>query len=152
MTDRSVVDGLLVANRYLVLGTADADGQPWVTPVFFAPLEPDHVCWVSSPDSRHSRNIASRAALAITVFDSTVEVGRAEAVYFDAEAAQLAVDETDSALQALNSRLPQAKHLSRDDLQPVGPMVIYKATLLRRYVLVRGGSEFGNAVDTTVEV
>jgi predicted pyridoxine 5'-phosphate oxidase superfamily flavin-nucleotide-binding protein len=32
MTDRSVVDRLLVANRYLVLGTADADGQPWVTP------------------------------------------------------------------------------------------------------------------------
>jgi uncharacterized protein YhbP (UPF0306 family) len=153
MTDRSVLDRLLVANRYLVLGTADSDGQPWVTPVFFAPLDPDRVCWVSSPDSRHSRNIASRAALAITVFDSTVEVGRAEAAYFDADAAQLAADETDSALHALNSRLPQAKRLSRDDLRPVGPMVIYQATLRHRYVLVRGGnSEFGNAVDTTVEV
>jgi len=67
--DRSFVDRLLVANGYLVLGTADADGQPWVTPVFYAPLEPDRVCWVSSPDSRHSRNITSRAALAITFFD-----------------------------------------------------------------------------------
>jgi Pyridoxamine 5'-phosphate oxidase len=65
-----------------VLGTADADGQPWVTPFFFAPLESDRVCWVSAPGSRHSRNIASRAALAITVFDSAVEVGRAEAAYF----------------------------------------------------------------------
>lgn len=55
MTDRSVVDRLLLANRYLMLGAADADGQPWVTPVFFAPHEPDRVCWVSSPDSRHSR-------------------------------------------------------------------------------------------------
>jgi uncharacterized protein YhbP (UPF0306 family) len=142
-----------VANRYLVLGTVDAEGRPWVTPVFFAALEPDRVCWVSSPDSRHSRNIDSRAALAITVFDSTVEVGRAEAAYFDADAAQLAGDETDSALHALNSRLPQAKRLSRDDLQPVGLMVVYQATLRRRYVLVRGGNpEIGNAVDTTVEV
>ena len=153
MTDRSAVDRLLAANLYLVLGTADADGQPWVSPVFFAPLEPDRVCWVSSPDSRHSRNIASRTALAITVFDSTVTVGQAEAAYADADAAPLAADEADSALQALNSRLPQAKQLNRDDLQPAGPLVAYQATLRHRYVLVRGGNaEFGNTVDTTVEV
>jgi uncharacterized protein YhbP (UPF0306 family) len=153
MTAGSVVDRLLLANRYLVLGTADADGRPWVTPVFFAVLEPDRVCWVSSPDSRHSRNIAARAALAITVFDSTIEVGRAEAAYFDADAAQLAADETDSALHALNSRLPPAHRLSRDDLPPSGPMVIYQATLRRRYVLVRGGDPgLGNAADSTVEV
>jgi hypothetical protein len=153
MTDRADVDRLLATNRYLVLGTADADGQPWVSPVFFAPLEPERVCWVSSPDSRHSRNIVSRPALAITVFDSTVEVGRAEAAYFDADGAQLPAGETDSALHALNARLPQGKRLSREDLQPVGPMLVYQATMRHRYVLVRGGnSEFGNAVDTTVEV
>jgi len=153
MTDRSTVDRLLVANRYLVLGTADADGQPWVTPVCFAPLEPDRVCWVSSPDSRHSVNLTARAAVAITVFDSTVEVGEAEAAYFDADGAPLAADETAAALEALNARLPQAKRLSRDDLQPGGPMVVYQATLRHRYVLVRGGDpELGNAVDATVEV
>jgi len=152
-TDRSAVDRLLRAHHYLVLGTADDDGQPWVTPVFFAPLEPDRVCWVSSPQSRHSRNIASRAAVAITVFDSTVEVGRAEAAYFDADGAQLSSQETDAALNVLNSRLPQAKRLSRDDLRPAGPMVIYEATLRHRYILVRGGDpELKNAVDTTVEV
>lgn len=150
---RSGVHDLLLDHRYLVLGTADRNGQPWVSPVFFALLDADRVCWVSSPDSRHSRNIASRPALAITVFDSTVEVGQAEAAYFDADATRLHADETDSALQALNSRLPPAKQLSRDDLQPVGPMVVYQATLQHRYVLVRGGNaEFGNAVDTTVEV
>lgn len=153
MVDVSAVDRVLAANRYLVLGTADEGGQPWVTPVFFAPLEPDRVCWVSSPDSRHSRNIAERAEVAITVFDSTVEVGRAEAAYFDADAAQATPDETDAALQSLNSRLPQDKRLSREDLQPRGPLAIYRADLRRRYVLVRGGNpEFGNAVDMTVEV
>jgi uncharacterized protein YhbP (UPF0306 family) len=151
--DRSAVDRVLAANRYFVLGTADAAGQPWVTPVFFAPLDADRVCWVSSPDSRHSRNIARRAGVAITVFDSSVEVGHAEAAYFDAEAAQATPDETGTALQALNSRLPQDKRLSGEDLQPGGPLVIYRADLRHRYVLVRGGNaELGNAVDTTVEV
>jgi len=49
--------------------------------------------------------------------------------------------------------LPPAKRLTRDDLQPVGPLVLYQAALRHRYVLVRGGnSELGNAVDTTIEV
>lgn len=153
MIDRSAVDRVLAANRYLVLGTADADGQPWVTPVFFAPLNSNRVCWVSSPDSRHSRNIAHRNAVAITVFDSTVAVGRAEAAYFDAHAAPATPDEMDAALQSLNSRLPQDKLLSGDDLQPRGPLVVYRADLQHSYALVRGGdAEYGNAVDTTVEV
>ena len=153
MIDDSAVDRVLTANRYLVLATADEAGRPWVTPVFFAPLDPPRVCWVSSPDSRHSRNIAHRAGVAITVFDSTVEVGRAEAAYFDADAARATPDEVDPALQSLNSRLPQDKQLSRDDLQPRGPLVVYRALVRHRYVLVRGGSpEFGNAVDMTVEV
>jgi nitroimidazol reductase NimA-like FMN-containing flavoprotein (pyridoxamine 5'-phosphate oxidase superfamily) len=151
--DRSAVDRVLAANRYLVLATADEDGQPWVTPVFFALLDPNRVCWVSSPDSRHSRNIAHRAAVAITVFDSTVAMGRAEAAYFDADAAQATPDETDTTLQALNSRLPQEKRLSHDDLQPRGPLVVYRADLRHRYLLVRGGDpEHGNVVDMTVEV
>ena len=153
MTHHSVIDRVLAANRYLVLGTADEDGQPWVTPVFFAPLGPDRVCWVSSPDSRHSRNIAERAAIAITVFDSTVEVGQAEAAYFDADAARAAPDEAEPALQALNSRLPPDKQLSGEDLRPDGPMVVYRADLRRRYVLVRGGNpEHGNVIDMTLEV
>jgi hypothetical protein len=151
--DRSGVDRVLAANRYLVLGTADEHGQPWATPVFFAPLGPAGVCWVSAPDSRHSRNIAHRTAVAITVFDSTVEVGRGEAAYADADAAPATPDETDAALQALNARLPQHKRLSGTDLQPRGPMVVYRADLRHWYHLVRGGNaEFGNDLDMTVEV
>ena len=153
MIDRSAVGRVLAANRYLVLGTAGKDGQPWVTPVFFAPLDPNRLCWVSSPDSRHSRNIAHRAAVAITVFDSTVEVGQAEAAYFDADAAQATPEEMDTALQSLNSRLPRDKRLSGDDLQPRGPLVLYRADLRYSYVLVRAGDpDLGNAVDRTVEV
>jgi uncharacterized protein YhbP (UPF0306 family) len=153
MVDRSNIDRILAANRYLVLGTADPAGQPWVTPVFFAPLGLDRVCWVSSPESRHSRNIANRAAIAITVFDSTVEVGGAEAAYFDADAARAMPDQTDAALRALNSRLPQRKQLSAEDLQPRGPLVVYRADLRHRYVLVRGGNpEYRNVLDMTLEV
>ncbi|MEO8095480.1 MAG: hypothetical protein ABI632_11170 [Pseudolysinimonas sp.] len=56
-------------------------------------------------------------------------------------------------MHVLNSRLPQANRLNRNDLRPVGPMIVYQATLQRRYVLVRAGNrQHGNAIDTTVEV
>jgi nitroimidazol reductase NimA-like FMN-containing flavoprotein (pyridoxamine 5'-phosphate oxidase superfamily) len=151
--DPAVIGRLLAANRYLVLGTADDNGSPWVSPVFFAPHGQDGLVWVSSPDSRHSRNIAARSAVAITVFDSTVEVGHAEAAYFDAEAAEATPDQTESALRSLNARLPQAKQLGLDDIRPRGPMAVYRAEVRRRYLLVRGGNrQFGNALDMTLEI
>lgn len=54
---------------------------------------------------RHSLNIAKRAAIAITVFDSTVEVGQAEAAYFDAHAERAGRDEGEiqAALRSLNA-------------------------------------------------
>jgi predicted pyridoxine 5'-phosphate oxidase superfamily flavin-nucleotide-binding protein len=32
----AVARAVFVGNRYMTLGTADADGQPWVSPVWFA--------------------------------------------------------------------------------------------------------------------
>ncbi len=153
MADRSDIERILAANRYMVLGTADEAGQPWVTPVFFTPLGRDQLCWVSSPNTRHSRNIGQRAGIAITVYDSNVAVGRAEAAYFDANAARSKLDETDAALFALNARLPRSKRLSAADLLPDGPMAVYRADLLHSYLLVRGdNSEHGNVLDMTLEI
>ena len=153
MPDRSTIDRVLAANRYCTLGTVDQTGRPWVTPVFFAPLDDNRICWVSAPDSRHSRNITDHPAAAVTVFDSTVAVGTAEAAYFDTDASVVPADEAEAALQALNARLPERQELSIDDVHPNGPMVIYQAHVQHRYVLIRGGDpEHGNTLDMSLEV
>ncbi|HVX08949.1 pyridoxamine 5'-phosphate oxidase family protein [Humibacter sp.] len=153
MSDRAAIDCILKANRYLVLATADLAARPWATPVFFAPLGADSICWVSSPESRHSRTIAEHPSIAVCVFDSTVEVGRAEAAYFDADARLAASHEVEPAIAALNDRLPEGKRLTVVDLMPKGPMAVYLARLRRSYILVRGGDpEHGNVLDMTLEV
>ena len=153
MIDRSDFDRLLSANRYLVVATADEACAPWATPVFFAPLDQDRLCWVSSPDSRHSRNVAIRPSVAVTVFDSTVPVGGAEAAYADADAAPAPTELMAAALDALNRRLPDGRGLTVEDVRPLGPMLVYVAEVRRRYVLARGGDpDHGNVLDTTVEV
>jgi predicted pyridoxine 5'-phosphate oxidase superfamily flavin-nucleotide-binding protein len=79
---------LLPRVSYMTLGTADAEGRPWASPVWFAAPTPSELLWVSDPNARHSRNIEARPEVAIVVFDSTVPEGDAWALYMEATAAQ----------------------------------------------------------------
>ena len=81
------------ANDYLTLATADAEGTPWATPVWFAADGLTQFIWVSRMTRRHSHNIEERPEVALAIFDSTTPVGEAEAVYVQALAGQ--VDDVD---------------------------------------------------------
>ena len=95
---------ILDANRYVTLATADEQGNPWATPVWFAPDGLDRILWLSWPGSRHSQLIASRPEIALTVFDSTVAPGGAAALYATARAAQCPEDLLDRSLAVFNDR------------------------------------------------
>ena len=82
---RAIIDG----NRYMVLGTADQSGRPWVSPVYYAPSGYAELYWVSSPEAQHSRNLEARPELSIVVFDSQAPVGEGQGVYMSAVAEQL---------------------------------------------------------------
>ncbi|MDX3108825.1 pyridoxamine 5'-phosphate oxidase family protein [Nonomuraea angiospora] len=146
-----LVPRLLGDSRYLVLATADRQGRPWATPVFFAARDEDRLVWVSAPGSRHSRNIAERPDVAITVFDSHAPIGGAEALYLEATAGL--ADDPAAALTILNARLPASKELSGDDLGPSGPLLVYQADVRRHFILIRGGDpRFDNVTDARLRV
>jgi uncharacterized protein YhbP (UPF0306 family) len=149
----ATVPRLLAQHRYLVLGTADGAGRPWATPVFYAAADEYRILWVSAPDSRHSRNIAERPDVAITVFDSDAPIGGAEALYLEATAGPIADDARAPALAVLNTRLPASHHLGPDDLEPAGPLRVYQATISQHFVLIRGGdTRFDNVTDARLAV
>jgi len=147
------VPRLLAQHRYLVLGTADAEGRPWVTPVFYAADGEHRVLWVSSADSRHSRNISARPAVAVTIFDSHAPIGQAEAIYLEASAGPVSNDGVAAAVDRLNTRLPAGHQLGPEDIAPAGPLQVYQATITQHFVLIRGGdARFGNVVDARLAV
>ena len=86
------MNDVIAANRYMVLATADADGVPWASPVWFATEDERVFYWISDPDARHSRNIAARSEIALVIFDSTVTPGEAAALYMEARAEQCGTD------------------------------------------------------------
>lgn len=131
---RSILD----RNRYAALGTADADGVPWVSPVFYTLAAGyGHLVWASAPQSRHSRNIAVRPAVSLVVYDSTVAVGRAEAVYLTAVAAEIGGDESDAAAAVHNAHAlaKGGQEIGAHEVRPDGAFRLYRATVTERWVL-----------------
>ena len=89
MTNDDIARGILYAGIYVVLATADADGVPWASPVWFANEDYRELYWVSYPGARHSQNIAVRPQIAMVVFDSTVPAGTGQGVYMTSTAEQV---------------------------------------------------------------
>ena len=81
---------LIDANLYVTLGTADPDGTPWVSPVYFATADYAAFYWMSADDAEHSRNIAGRPQVSMVIFDSQVPPYHGRAVYLSATATELA--------------------------------------------------------------
>jgi hypothetical protein len=98
---RSVLD----RTCYAVLATADADGIPWATPVWFAHDGLDRLYWLSWPGSRHSQLIQRRPEIALTVFDTNAVPNEGTAFYATAHARQCPGEQVDDGLRILNRRL-----------------------------------------------
>jgi len=130
---RAVVDG----NSFMTLATADADGLPWASPVWFAPAEYREFFWVSDPEARHSRNLAVRPQLAIVIFDSTVTPGHGQAVYMSAVAEQLEGTEREAGMRVFAER-SAARGLSVWGVEDVtAPALhrLYRATVSEHFML-----------------
>jgi nitroimidazol reductase NimA-like FMN-containing flavoprotein (pyridoxamine 5'-phosphate oxidase superfamily) len=133
---RRIID----ANTYMALGTADEAGRPWISPVYFATEDYRHFHWVSRPDARHSRNLKARAEVAIAIFDSSVPIGGAQAVYIAGRSEELAGGELERGIE-LFSRVSQAdgaRPWTLDEVQASAPLRLYRAAAAEHFVLVPG--------------
>jgi uncharacterized protein YhbP (UPF0306 family) len=133
---RRILDEIM----YMTLATTNPDGRPWASPVWYARASPTEFLWASDPDARHSRNLAHRPEVAIVVFDSTVPIGGAEAVYMEAEARELTGTELERAI-AIYSRRSQevgAPAWTLADVSPSTHFRLYCATVSGAFVLGAG--------------
>jgi nitroimidazol reductase NimA-like FMN-containing flavoprotein (pyridoxamine 5'-phosphate oxidase superfamily) len=129
---RSIVD----ANRFMTLATADEQGLPWASPVWYSPVEYREFLWVSAPEARHSENLVVRPELAIVIFDSH-EAGGWKALYMSAVAKQLPEPDVEDAIRIF-SRHGEAQGLrawTREDVVPPARHRLYRATVSEHFVL-----------------
>jgi len=127
---------LLDANGYLTLGTVDADGRPWTSPVYFAASGLREFYWSSETGAAHSRNLTERSHVSIVVFDSSVRPYHGRAVYAVGSAYELQGDDLDHGLRVYPGPGDRgATALTRDDVTGSSPYRLYRATVTDLWVL-----------------
>ena len=130
---RSIIDN----NLYMVLGTADPSGRPWVSPVYFAPAAYRDFFWVSKPGTMHSRNLMARPEVSIVIFDSSVPISTGQGVYMSAYAQEVTGDEREEGIQLFSLRsLGHGGHeWTLKDVESPARLRLYRATAVDLYVL-----------------
>jgi pyridoxine/pyridoxamine 5'-phosphate oxidase len=133
---RDVID----SNSYMTLGTADATGTPWVSPVWFATSDYREFFWVSDPERRHSRNLAERPELAIVIFDSQAPIYTGQAVYMSAVADEPADAERERGLAVFSDRSEEQGEgrWAPTDVEGDAKLRLYRATASEHFVLGEG--------------
>jgi nitroimidazol reductase NimA-like FMN-containing flavoprotein (pyridoxamine 5'-phosphate oxidase superfamily) len=136
----AIAKAIIDSNRYMTLGTADASGVPWVSPVWYAPVEYRHFLWVSSPEARHSRNLAARPQVSIVIFDSQAAVGAGQGVYISGAAAELGGDELERGIEIFSRRSEAqgARAWTREDVRPPARHRLYRVVASEHFVLTAG--------------
>ena len=127
---------LIDANLYVTLGTADADGTPWVSPVYFATADYAEFYWMSVDDAAHSRNIARRPQVSMVIFDSQVPTFHGRAVYLSATAAELAGRDLDRGLGIYPGPASRGgTSVELADVTAPSRYRLYRATVTEAFVL-----------------
>jgi nitroimidazol reductase NimA-like FMN-containing flavoprotein (pyridoxamine 5'-phosphate oxidase superfamily) len=138
VTNDDIAREILRASSYVVLATADADGVPWASPVWFAMEDHSELYWVSHPGARHSQNITARPQIAMVVFDSTVVPGSGQGVYMTATAEQLTdpgAIERGIAVFSRESARDGAKELGLDEVTLEARLRLYRASVHEYWIV-----------------
>jgi nitroimidazol reductase NimA-like FMN-containing flavoprotein (pyridoxamine 5'-phosphate oxidase superfamily) len=133
----AVARAIIEENLYLVLGTADRDGRPWVTPVYYAPASPREFLWVSRPDATHSRNLEARKDVSIVIFDSSVPISTGQGVYMSGTAEELSGEAAEEAIEVFSRRslAHGGREWSPADVQAPAPLRLFRAAAMEQFVL-----------------
>lgn len=128
---------IIEANLYMVLGTADGEGRPWVSPVYFAHADFREFYWVSRPETSHSRNLAERPQIGIVIFDSQVPISTGQAVYMSASAGELTGTEREAPIEVFSRRSLEHGGVpwTPADVEPPAHLRLYRAVASEQYVL-----------------
>ena len=140
---------LLEENQYLTLATADGDGQPWCSTVWFCTSRQVRspaglgveLVWLSRPEARHSLNLLQRPQVRISIFNSTQAAGTGDGLQFAALAERVPSEHLDETAEVFSQASLAAGGGPWRRAQVEEPALprLYVARVQRAFLLGNGG-------------
>jgi Pyridoxamine 5'-phosphate oxidase len=142
----AIARAIIEDNLYMALGTSDEQGQPWVSPVYYAHAGYREFYWVSLPEAAHSRNIAVRPQISIVIFDSQAPIGTGQGVYLSAVAEELTGADLDGGIDIYSrrSQLHGAAEWEASDVRSPAVHRLYRATVSDQWILDKTSDRRGD--------
>lgn len=137
---------ILAACSTMTLATCGPDG-PWAADVFFASASAGEHFFISSPNSRHARNLLASASVAATVHpDPGTDWRSIRGLQIEGHAAAVPETELERARSVYVAKFPFAAALLRPDSEIAGKAAGTQFFVLRaqRLYLVDNRLGFGN--------
>ncbi len=136
----TIAKSIIDSNLYMVIGTADEAGIPWVSPVYYSPARYTEFYWISSAEARHSHNLAVRPQVSIVIFDSQAPIGTGQAVYMSAIAEEVASVDLNQGIAIYNGRFANpvergVRVIKPEELLPPALYRLYRATASEHWIL-----------------
>jgi uncharacterized protein YhbP (UPF0306 family) len=135
-----IARAIIGSGLYMVLGTADEQGTPWTSPVYYAHDGYSRLLWVSRPERRHSRNLTARPQISIVIFNSGAAISTGQGVYMAAEAREAADGEREEGIEVFSrrSKVHGAGAWSLDDVTGSAALRLYVARVSEHWILEPG--------------
>ena len=103
----AVARKLMNASPLGALATVAPRGRAYISHMYFAWTDSFDVCWISDPESVHSRNLVRNSSAAVTIYDSRQVWGRLDrGIHLFGAAAEVAGRRAREAEQAYAARFP----------------------------------------------
>ena len=133
----ATAEAIIDANPYMVVGTADERGRPWVSPVYYAHVDYREFLWMSRPETLHSRNLVARPQVSLVIFDSSVPIGTGQGVYMAATAEEVTGDARLATIDAFSRRAlgHGGGALALEDVEPPAALRLYRAAAAAHFIL-----------------
>ena len=120
MDKEEIAKRIIYENNFCVIATTDLEGNPWVTPVYFAYDDTYNFYWYSQKTTKHSQLIKQNNKVAIVIFNSQFEethpAEQGYGVYIAGKAKELKKKEIHQALTIYFSRLFAHNSLQKEKM------------------------------------
>lgn len=155
MEPTAIARRIIDDHHFMVLGTAQPDGTPRVSPVFYNHVDHRVFYWISAPDAQHSRNVAAQPRVEIVIFNSQADPGPdTAAVYLGAMAVQVPDAELAAAVaDAFSSVRSGVRAYGAQELSGDADLRLYRAIVESTEIHVRGSDpDRGTGIDRRLAV
>ncbi len=117
---KKIVKRIIESNNYMVIATADSEGNPWASALFYVHDKDYAFYFLSAIDSRHIKNIGGNSVASFVIFDSRQKIGQSDSVQAECKISEVNKNQLEDVIKLYVKKLFPKSNVPATDRYPMG--------------------------------